>query len=98
MERVYAGTAVRTTCQFRNPTGVLTDPTTVTLKWRNQGTTTTTWTYNSTGHITRVTTGVYHATLTTATSVSSSWTAEWKGTGTVAAVSVVSFTVMPTPL
>lgn len=94
---VYAGQAVQTTVTFKNPTGVLADPTTVVLKFRSGGTTTT-YTYLTGTEITRVSTGKYQATLTTAASAVQTWTVEWIGTGTCAAVGVSTFRVAPKPI
>ena len=95
--QVYAGTAVQTTVTFTNPTGVATTPSTVTLEFRYQGGTKTTYTYGSTGNITKVSTGVYKATLTTDTSKAPMWTVKWTGTGACAAVEVATFTVQSPP-
>ena len=56
----------------------------------------TTWTYGGSGSITKVSTGVYSAELDT-TNKPGTWTAEWVGTGTCAAVNAAQFVVTPNP-
>jgi len=93
---IYEGTGVKVTLTFTNPTGALTDPTTVTVKVKN-GATVTTYAYG-TGQITRVSSGVYVLTLTTTGSVSRNWSIEAIGTGACAAVAVTSnLNVSPRP-
>lgn len=72
------------------------DPSTVTLKYANAGTTTT-WEYGGTGAITKVSTGVYQAELDT-TASSGVWTVEWIGTGACAVVNALTFVVTAPPL
>jgi hypothetical protein len=93
---VYAGTAVAVTATFVDPTGAVTDPTTVTFKFKAGAAATISWTYAA-GQVTKVSTGVYTATLDT-TGLAGNWTVEILGTGACAAVSSVSFAVTTPPL
>ena len=94
---VYAGTVVTTTATFTvPPSGELTDPSSVVLKFKVGGTITT-WTYLGVGTIARVSAGTYRAELDTTNSSARSWSVEWIGTGSCAAVAVVQFQVNPVP-
>ena len=95
---VYAGTAVTVQTTFTNPGSTTpVDPDTVTLKFRVNNGTVTTWTYEGAGAIGRISQGVYTALLTT-TGKPGTWTAEWVGTGACAAVSASQVVVTPAPL
>lgn len=96
MNSVYAGTAILTTATFTDPNGVLTDPTTVILKFAVQGQAPTTWTYAA-SQLTRVSTGVYQATLDTSAGAGT-WTVEWIGTGACEVVNAATFAVNSAPL
>lgn len=98
---LYAGNIFTTTVTFSVPNGEgqseLTDPSTITLKFRVGGGATTTWVYQGTGGIEKVSTGVYTADIDT-TGLPGAWTVEWVGTGTCAAVSITQLTVQKLPL
>lgn len=97
---VVAGTAVTTTATFTNAAGSPTDPTTITLKFQGGTGSTTSWTYAD-DQLTRVSTGVYSATIDTTGDTygtSGTWTVEWLGTGNLAAVSAVTFQVTTPPI
>ena len=96
---VYAGTAVQVTMSFKNPAGVLTDPDTVTLDYTPFNGETTSLTYAD-SELTRVSTGVYTATVDTTTTpdflpgVVSLWAI---GTGICAVTTPGSFIVRAGP-
>lgn len=93
---VIQGTTVQTTASFSDPDGVATDPTTVVLKVKS-GATVTAYTYGTGTVVTRVSTGVYQASIATTPSTSLTWYVEWIGTGACSAVQVASFAVQPRP-
>lgn len=100
MLEVFAGTAVTVQATF-TVGNAPTDPTTITMKFRSGGNTITTWTYGGAGSITRVSTGVYSATLDTTPgtlTVPGIWTVEWTGTGAAAVVQTAQFQVDQPPL
>jgi hypothetical protein len=96
MLTVYQATAVLTTVTFTNSAGVVTDPTTITLKYAIEGQAPTTETYASSA-VTRVSTGVYEYTLDTSVGAGT-WTVEWIATGTCEAVEALTFSVISAPL
>lgn len=71
------GDSVRTTATFKVG-GVLTDPTTITLKYKNPAGTTVTKTY-ALSDVVKDSTGVYHFDFTTDTA--GTWFYRWEGTG-----------------
>lgn len=76
---------------FQNASGVLTNPTTVTLKVRDgAGATSTPTPVNDSA-------GLYHFDEDT-TGKPGIWTSEWIGTGAVQAIAVYQFRVTPAPL
>lgn len=80
-----------------NPTYTLTDPVTVQLIWRVGGGTDTTWTYTSSGgHITKLSTGVYTATIPSKTVTATTISGKVVGTGNCTAVGQFSIVVDPT--
>lgn len=87
-----------TTSSYPNIQMVLTDPTTITLKWKPSGGSTTTWVYpTGGGQITKLKVGVYKASIST-TSVSVTGptpvTVEVLAKGACAVVKSVTFTVV----
>jgi len=90
----YSGPISSPTGGFRDATGTLADPTTVTLSYRpGPGQALVVVTYPS-APIIKDGTGLYHADLdTTAATVSAVWTYEWDGTGAVQAPARNSFAV-----
>lgn len=94
---LYAGNGLTTTVTFTVANGTITDPDTVTLKYKAGSAATVTWTYLGTGSIMKTGTGVYTAELDT-TALAGSWTIEWIGTGACAAVSVSNTQVSTPPI
>lgn len=95
-----SGSLVRSTATFANISGTITDPTTVTLKYRTAAGSTTTVVYPS-APIVKDSTGVYHADFDTTGFTGPDdqlWTTEWIGTGTVQAISVDYWQVVPAAL
>lgn len=100
---VYAGTAITAQVEFYDGlppqlggSGVLTDPSTIVLKFLNAGTETV-WTYGGTGSIVRSSTGVYSAPINTS-GMNGPLTIEWIGEGNVAVVNVQSVNIVTPPL
>lgn len=90
METSRVLTAITLKITFRNSSGVIDDPTTISLYVRKptvSGSTTTysvaTYTYAG-ATITRVSEGVYTKTITPAADEYGTWTWDWQGTGDVA--------------
>ena len=95
-----SGSLVRETGTFLNVSGVATDPTTVTFKYKKDAGSTTTLTYAG-GGVTKSSTGVYYVDLDTtgwAGPDTQTWVMEWIGTGTVVAIAGDSFKVSPPAL
>jgi hypothetical protein len=100
MNTYVSGSLVRSVATFANLSGVATDPTTITFKYKQGGGTVTTVTY-PTAPIVRDTTGEYHADLDT-----TGWTGpgnrldiqEWIGAGVVQAIASDSYQVEPPAL
>lgn len=96
--QVIAGTAVLATATFTNTAGVVTDPSTVTLKYQGGSGTVTTVAQAS---LTHVGTGVWSYILDTTSDTegtSGNWTVEFIGTGSCAAVQTSIFTVISQPI
>lgn len=101
---VLVGTSVLTVVQFTTPTldefptvtKVPATPVTVALSWAFQGQEKTVWTYGETGHITKLESGLYVATISAKTAPSTQIIGTWTGTGNCTVV--VQFTVNVTPL
>ncbi len=94
MNSYYAGSLVRVSATFSDISGTATDPTTVTLKYR-QGGSVTTLTYAG-AQLTKASTGNYYTDLDTTpwiTASSEVITVQWTGTGTCQAVTTDQFTV-----
>jgi hypothetical protein len=91
---IYEGTTSRATMTFKNPTNVLTDPTTVTVRVK-AGPTVTEYTYGTGTAIVRASPGVYHITVPTTATTATTWVIQAIGTGACAAVNEASFIVMP---
>jgi hypothetical protein len=95
-----SGALVRATGTFTSIAGALTDPTTVTLKYRKGSAATVTLTYAAADLI-KDSTGVYHYDFDT-----TGWAGpddilyvlQWQGTGTVVAIAIDSFSVTPPAL
>lgn len=89
-----SGTLVRTTAKFTDLAGVLTDPTSVVLKYQGPGTV-------QTPSVTQDSTGVYHYDIDTsgwAGPGNVDYVVEWSGTGAVMVVADDKFTVTPKKL
>lgn len=82
---------VTTTPGFTNAAGVLTDPTTVTLRWRPSGGAETAWVYLTNAAVVRDSVGVYHADITP--TVAGLHYFRWEGTGAVTAAEEGTFNV-----
>lgn len=99
--RVNAGTSVTVFMAFTKPTratypkvvNVAATPTTVTVEWRWTGGSTTTWTYGTGTHITKLSTGVYVFTIATSSPSSPMITGLVTGAGVVTATAEFSVTV-----
>ena len=79
------------TVTFETAAGVLTDPTTVTVKIRAPSGTVTTYVYGSDAEVVKDSVGVYHVEYTvTAAAI---WHVRWNGTGACVASSEVSFNI-----
>jgi hypothetical protein len=93
----FIGQVVRVTGTFQNTSGVATDPTTVTFKWRDPVTAAITpLVYSVDNALVKDSTGVYHVDITTS-NPGDLWFA-WYGTGTVAAAIESVFIVKATRL
>lgn len=91
----YSGSTSSPVGGFRDATGTLADPTTVTLKYRAGTGAVTTVTYPS-APVVKDATGLYHADLDTTGSATTApviWLYEWIGTGTVQAPAQNQFEV-----
>lgn len=87
-----AGSLVTSTATFiSEATGLAADPSTVTLKWLQPGSSVQTATYPS-ATVTRVSAGVYSAEFDS-TGLPGLWAAEWIGTGTVQAIAASSWRI-----
>jgi hypothetical protein len=97
---LYVGTAATSTVSFANPGESPADPTTVTLKFRTNLGTVTTWVYLGAGSIVRSLDGEgnpeYSAEIPNASP--GEVTGEWIGTGAVAATEPFSYPVEPLPM
>jgi uncharacterized protein YfaS (alpha-2-macroglobulin family) len=85
------GDAPRAIAEFRDFAGVLTDPTTVTVKVRKSDGTNFTKVYVTDSEVIKESTGIYHIDI--ATDVHGVWTIRWEGTGTVKAAIEQRFNV-----
>lgn len=92
-----AGSLVSSTATFTlTSTGLATDPSTITLKYLPGSGSAVTIVYPAAG-ITRVSAGVYQASLDT-TGKPGTWTVEWIGTGAVQAIATDTWTITAAPL
>ncbi len=89
----YPGATPRLSCDFYS-SGVLTDPTTITLKVLGPDGTTSTYTY-ALSQITKDATGKYHKDVTLSTE--GTWRWRWEGTGTVPATTEGEIEVTRSP-
>jgi hypothetical protein len=91
MSEINPGDIVRvlTTPGFKNASGVLTDPTTITLRWRVAGGAETAWVFGVDAEIVKDSTGVYHADIPIA--LPGLHYFRWEGTGTVVAAEESTF-------
>lgn len=94
MATFLIGDSAEPTCRF-SVAGVLTDPTTVTLKVRDPAGTETTYTLAG-ATVTKASTGVYYRDV--ALSVAGRWVFRWLGTGTVPAAVESALDVAPSLL
>lgn len=92
MSDINPGDVVRVTTSpgFTNSSGVVADPTTVTLKWFLHGGTVTTWVFGTDDEVVKDSTGIYHADIPV--SAEGVHYYRWEGTGTVAAAEEGYFT------
>jgi hypothetical protein len=100
MNVYISGSLVRTTATFVNISGANTDPSTVTLKIKQDAGTTNSYAYGSSA-VTKDTTGIYHYDIDTTGWTGNNdtlYTLEWIGTGTVQAISTDAFEVSKAPL
>jgi hypothetical protein len=93
MSDINPGDIVRvsTTPGFTNAAGALADPTTVSLKWRVAGGTTTTWVYLTDSQIVRDSVGLFHADIPVVSAGLHYF--RWIGTGAVTAAEESTFSV-----
>ena len=93
MADINPGDIVRvvTTPGFKNAAGTLTDPTTVSLRWRVAGGLETTWVYGTDAEVVKDSVGVYHADIPVIAAGLHYF--RWKGTGAVTAAEEGTFTV-----
>ena len=82
---------VSTTPGFANASGVLTDPTTVSLRWRVAGGVETTWVFGTDAQVVKDSVGVYHADIPV--TLPGLHYFRWAGTGTVTAAEESTFNV-----
>ena len=93
MANVYdIGDIVRVSVEFKNLTGTLTDPTTVTLKYRDPSGVLTDWTVTA-GEIVKDGVGLYHADVSP--TVAGIWAYRFVGVGTLQAAEEGTFLVKP---
>lgn len=86
------GSALRSTATFK-VSGALTDPSTVTFKYKKPDGSTATWTYGG-GQIVKSSTGVYYTVLSL--DASGTWVYRWEGTGTAKGAKERMLQVAPT--
>lgn len=96
MEVIETGTAASVTVSFA-VTGIPTDPTTVTIKYKVGTGTPTVLVYGTGTEITRSRVGVYKCSVSTV-GKPGTWVVEAIGTGTCAAVGSKTFTVKARPI
>lgn len=89
------GSSADPTGGFRDVNGTLTDPSTVTVSWRDPSGSVTTDTYPV--GITKVGVGLYTAQIDT-TGKPGLWIYEWKGSGGIQAIAASSFNVQSPPI
>lgn len=95
-----SGSLVTSTATFLDDTGTPADPDTITLKYKAGTAGTVTAVYPD-DPVTRVSEGIYQAELDSTGFTGpglQQWTVEWIGTGTVQAIAVATFTVVPAAL
>jgi hypothetical protein len=95
-----SGSLVRTTATFVNISGANTDPTTITLKIKQDAGSVTTLTYAG-AQVSKSSTGVYYYDIDTTGwtgSNNSLYTLEWVGTGSCQAINVDAFEVQKAAL
>lgn len=95
-----SGSLVTSTATYATENGTITDPSTITLKYKTAAGSTTTAVYPA-SPITKVATGIYQAEFDT-TGFSGPgqelWTVQWSGTGAVQAIGVSYFWIVPAAL
>lgn len=93
MSDINPGDVVRvsTSPGFKDDADVLTDPTTVRLKWRRHGGATTTWVYGTDSEIVRDSVGLYHADIPVVDHGLHYF--RWEGAGVVDAAEESTFSV-----
>lgn len=93
----YAGDIISPVGGFRDDTGTLADPTTITLKYRPGVSASVVTVIYPAAQIVRDDAGLYHADLDTTGAQSDTWTYEWIGTGNVQAIADNTFQVQAAP-
>lgn len=93
----YVGDIASPVGGFRDDTGTLADPTTVTLKYRPGVSAMVVTVIYPAEPIVRDEAGLYHADLDTTGEPTDTWTYEWIGTGAVQAIADNTFQVQAAP-
>jgi hypothetical protein len=93
----YAGPLPDPAGGFRDDTGTLADPTSITLKYRPGVVASVVTVIYPAVPIVRDAAGLYHADLDTTGADTDTWTYEWIGTGNVQAIADNSFQVQAAP-
>jgi len=83
--------SITTNPGFKNSSGVLTDPTTVTLRWRDPHGVETVWVYGTDPEITRTSAGIYASEILG--DITGTYVFRWEGDGSVTAADEDSFIV-----
>jgi|SRR5690606_12147698 len=81
MREILIGNGVTSTQEFKNSSGVLTNPTSVTVTVREPDDTKTTYTYGTDPEVVRDSTGIYYISIVP--DAAGPWGFYWLGTGTV---------------
>ena len=93
-ETCYVGNSIISTGTFTNvSTGLVADPSAITVKVKNAASTVTSYVYGTDSNMAKTSTGIYTCTFTP--SSDGTWTVEWIGTGNAVAVNMDTFKVLP---
>lgn len=87
------GQAVRLSVAFKNASNVATDPTAVTVRYRNPAGTTTSKVYGTDAEVIKDSTGNYHIDVSIASGQHGEWWHRWEGTGAITAADEAAFFV-----